>query len=595
MLFRRVRRALLGALALAAGHLVASVPTPFTTTSDFQSQTASKGTLIVTVTANVDLPSAAYLTVTQPSGNVYIDSSPRYLGLHAGASATVMLTVELVNAIDPVEYAVVRVRVGERDLGLSGTVLYFGTAGGNLTLLTPRQKDQIATATDLKRAQKDAEERARQIIGELRQRGKRVVPSTIAPIGSPTAGVAAPEALSQKVFDSLVGPAPQIPICGRFTDSIDNIAYVVTGVPLYEDPSIPPGPRHLPALGNDPIRLETQVLQEDDCGNTRVVTRYYYGNASNNNLNMSVVSIVPPGEGMPVLSLRATCPDAGLVTGDLVQGLAFQSDPQTLSGASVRGTFYSPARWDLGGATGTATEFFAGATHSYLFQWQILTNKVRTSWAGKHAGFGPYTASFRSGYWQPTYPANNAFFHPTYDLVYFGHDAQYASDYLSAHEYGHFLEHNLQAGNWLLISSYWDQCSLINSATTSFQEGFADFCSAATVWNRVDAFPVAEGNQFQPVTFCQAGECFRAACVGQGEYWTLNVTGIFWDLFDTGTDGGQDTITYPWGLLLNWCTNPYVDFNAFFQDFANRGLFGAQCPAVLALRAFDHIAGGTCP
>ena len=59
MCFRLFRRALLGALVLAAGHLVASVPTPFTTTSDFQPHTAQKGTLIVTVTTNVDLPSTA--------------------------------------------------------------------------------------------------------------------------------------------------------------------------------------------------------------------------------------------------------------------------------------------------------------------------------------------------------------------------------------------------------------------------------------------------------------------------------------------------------------------------------------------------------
>ena len=513
-----------------------------------------------------------------------------------------MLTVELVNAIEPVEYAVVRVRVGERDLGLSATVLFFGTAGGNLVLLTPQQKDQVAAAAELDRARKDAEARARQIIGKLRQRGKRVFPSTIAPIGLPTTGVPAPEALSQKVFDSFVGPAPQIPICGQFRDSVDNTAYVITGVPLYEDPSIPPGPRHLPALANDPVRLETQVRQVDDCDNTRVVTRYYYGNASNNNLNISVLSIVSPGQGMPVLSLRATCPDAGLVTGDLVQGLAFQSDPQTLSGASVRGTFHSPATWDLGGATGTATEFFATSTHSYLFQWQILTNKVRTSWAGKNAGFGAYTASFRAGYWQPTSPTNNAFFHPTYDLVYFGHDAQYASDYLSAHEFGHFLEHNLQAGNWLSASAQWDQCTLLlNYPTAAFQEGFADFCAAATVWNLVDDFPVKEDTQVQPVIFCRSGECGRTACVGEGEYWTLNVTGIFWDLFDTGTDGGQDNITYPWGLLLNWSTNPYVDFNAFFDNFAPRGLFGThlQCEAVQTLRGVDHIDRGngadTCP
>lgn len=368
--------------------------------------------------------------------------------------------------------------------------------------------------------------------------------------------------------------------CGVFAPSSNNYTYPLYGYIAYE--SGYNGQIIYLRQPGYPVSVETRVEYTDGCGSYQYQTQSQSAiTGANGSFIMQSVTSFDPPTSIPVTGVQVSAPDVGVMT-------VLQLTPPQRYLVNYGGTTETlrpgPESYSWNGYNGTVYPVIrtSNSVYPFFFPWNDEIKRIRTQWA--NSGF---SYRFNAGYdvnavSNSEHTADAQFVETNLNgvddaLVVFGDISKWSSRWVMAHELGHELQFRLQGGNTLGSGVEHTICALL-PAQNAFQEGFADW--HASFWE-------TEGRPYN----CTVGECGPACSYGyrhQG-----NVHAFFWDMFDWANDSSRDysldNVQYPLSTLHNWRSTGYSGFEDFFNDFTNRGIWGANQYTMEQLRRINML------
>lgn len=320
--------------------------------------------------------------------------------------------------------------------------------------------------------------------------------------------------------------------------------------------------RFSPARNAHTVDIVTRAEYTDGCGNYQIRNTWYtVGTTSAGWFTVNNFATSIPQPENPVIRFKVTFHRTGTYL-----------SPTSMSLGSI--VLTNPADFPVQFLSGSGPflhPYFSTSATSlgHWFRWNDEAVILEQNWSYE----GVYT-TFRSAF-DAAYGGLGCKCATSPGLIQYGPQTAWSSRWLEAHEFGHILD--LQLSNAAVGGTSHNMCTRLADTYTAFHEGFADW--HASWWE-------SEGRSVY-VT-CNGGEC--QPC-GTGYRVENNVMAFFWDVFDYPTAGEPaDMLQKPLSAVRSFAYGrSYADFLDFYNDWTNRGIWGAEQSVADQLRIQNRV------